>query len=70
MHHHLIINLLILPLNLIPNKYRIMCINDLLAARWPLNAATMGVDGISYTLFVAIIAILYVQQGIDNQLVY
>ena len=47
-----------------------MCINDLLAVRWPLNAATMGVDGIPYTLFVTIIAILYVQQGINNQLVY
>ena len=43
-----------------------MCIIDLLAIRWPLNAATMGVDGIPYTLFVTIIAILYVQQGINN----
>ena len=68
--NHLIHNLFILPLRLIPYKYRIIRINDLLVNRWPLNVATMGVDGISEAFLIAIIAILYVQQGSNNQLPY
>ena len=66
----LIHNLLIFPLKLIPYKCRIIRFNDLLVNRWPLNVATMGVDGIYDTFFIAIIAILYVQQGNNNQFPY